>query len=53
MKVYVLLRKSNPHADMGDVVKVFATREKAEQHAYLLNAIGDYPEIVESELLGE
>ena len=53
MKVYVLINKSNPHADYGDVVKVFATRNKAEQHAKLLSKMGGYPEIVESELVGE
>ena len=53
MKVYVLVVKSNPHADLGEVRKVFATRAKAEQHAELLHAIGEYPEIVESKLVGE
>ena len=53
MKVYVLVVKSNPHADTGEVRKVFATRAKAEKHAELLVAIGDYPEIVESTLVGE
>ena len=53
MKVYVLIVKSNPHADMGEVRKVFATRAKAEQHAKLLLAIGGCPEIVESNLVGE
>ena len=53
MKVYVLVVKSNPHADLGEVRKVFATKAKAEKHAALLVAIGEYPEIVESKIVGE
>ena len=53
MKVYVLIVKNNPHADFGEVRKVFATRAKAESHANLLNSIGEYAEIVESEMVGE
>ena len=52
MKVFVLITKSNPHADCGEVVSVFVTREKAEQHANLLAILGDCPEVVESELVG-
>lgn len=52
MRVFVLISKSNPHADHGDVVSVFVTREKAEQHASLLATLDGCPEVVESVLVG-
>ena len=53
MKVYVLIDKSNPHADYGDIIQVFATLKQAQSHAKLVSSMGGYPDIVESNLVGE
>ena len=53
MKVYVLIVKSNPDEAYGDIRGVYATLKKAQSHAKLLSKIGDYPDIVESNLVGE
>lgn len=52
MRVFVLVIKSNPYADYGEVAQVFVTREKAESHASLANTLGNYTEIIESTLVG-
>ena len=53
MKVYVLIAKSNPHDDYGDILRVFATLKQAQSHAKLVYSMGDYPDIIESNLVGE
>lgn len=53
MKVYVLIAKSNPNEDYGDIRGVYATLKQAQSHAKLVSSMGDYPDIIESNLVGE